>query len=176
MKPETVKPIKSVFESIETVSIVDGSTGEVQTKERRKVVTKSDRAEYLTFTKMFYRDLGRLYSLSKTAAFLFVEMAALMSESSNQVVMTEGVRKEIGERLGVQQQSIYNATRELVRAGLLVKVVNSVYMIDPNIFAVGTDPAVLANREKFAGLKKIVLEVQYDQSGRSMRVSAELES
>jgi hypothetical protein len=173
MKPESVKSSKSVFESVETMSVVDGTTGEVKTTERRKVVTKSDKPDCLTFTKMFYRDLGRLYSLSKTAVFLFVEMAAMMSDASNQVVMTEEIRKEMGQRIGVKPQSIYNATRELTRAGLLARVVNSVYMIDPNIFAVGTDPAVLASREKFKSLKKIVLEVQYDETGRQLKVSAE---
>jgi hypothetical protein len=173
MRPDTVKPAKAVFESVETMSIVDGETGEIKTTERRKVVTKSDKAESLTFTKMFYRDLGRLYSLSRTAVLLFVDMSGMMSDTSNQVVMTEDVRQEIGKRIGVKNQAIYNATRELTRAGLLVRVINGVYMIDPHLFAVGTDPAVLANRERFNSLRKIVMEVQYDKDGRQVKVSVE---
>jgi hypothetical protein len=173
MKSEFVKPTKSVFESVETMSFVDKETGEIQTTERRKTVTKSDKDSSLTFTKMFYKDLGRLFSLSRTSVLLFVEMAGMMSDPSNKVVITANVREEICKKLGVQTQALYNCTRELVKAGLVVRIVNSVYMIDPNIFAVGTDPSVLANRKEFQRLRKIVLELQYDENGRQVKVSAE---
>ena len=170
MKPSIVKPSKSVFSSVETVSIIDKETGEIETTEKKKFVTKSDKQECLTFTKMFYADLGRLYNLSRTAMILFIEMSAIMSDVSNQVVMTGDVRKEIMSRIGIKSQAMYNATRELVKSGLLVRVINSVYMIDPNLFAVGTDAAVLSNRERFKDLRGIIMEVKYDQDGRKVRV------
>jgi hypothetical protein len=46
-------------------------------------------------------------------------------------------------------------------------------MIDPHIFAVGTDPRVLENRRKFNDLRKISMQIEYTEEGRSISVSAE---
>lgn len=175
MRPAVVKPAKSVFSSVETVSIIDKETGEIETTEKRKFVTKADKQSCMTFTKMFYDDLSRLYSLSRTAMNLFVEMSAIMSNTNNQVVVTMDVRQKIMERIGVKPQAMYNATRELVKSGLLLRVVNSVYMIDPNVFAVGTDASVLSNRQRFKDLRGIIMEVKYDDDGRKVKVTLEQE-
>jgi hypothetical protein len=97
----------------------------------------------------------------------------MVRDDQNHVIITPVERKEITERTGLKNQVIYNATRELIGSGLLMRVVNGVYMIDPHIFAVGTDPRVLENRRKFNDLRKIKMQIEYSEEGRSISVSAE---
>lgn len=174
MRDTFSKPSKALFSSVETTYVADSETGEiVATSEKVRQVTRQDAAAQLNFTKMFYRDLARLYGLSKSSLVLFLEMSALIKDDKNQVIMTPIHRAEIIQRTGLSKQTIYNATRELIEAGLLVRVVVGVYMIDPHIFAVGTDPSVLANRKRYSDIQRISMRLDYTESGRSISVSAE---
>jgi hypothetical protein len=174
MRDLVSKPASAIFSSTERTITTDAATGEIlhDAKVIREV-TRKDGASYLTFTKMFYADLGRLYGLSRSAMVLFIELGSMVKDDQNQVIITPLERKEITQRTGLKNQVIYNATRELITSGLLLRVVNGVYMIDPNIFAVGTDPRVLENRRKFNDLRKIRMQIEYTEEGRSISVSAE---
>lgn len=168
------KPAKAVFSSVQTTYTTDAETGEILAQSTAiKEVTRREGVAHLTFTKMFYQDLCRLYGLSRSAMVLFMELGSMIKDDQNHVIITPIERKEITERTGLKNQVIYNATRELISSGLLIRVVNGVYMIDPNIFAVGTDPRVLENRRKFKDLHKISMQIEYSEKGRSISVSAE---
>lgn len=168
------KPSKAVYSSVETTFTADADTGEILTQSTSvKEVTRREGVSHLTFTKMFYQDLCRLYGLSRSAMVLFMELGSMIKDDQNHVIITPIERKDITQRTGLKNQVIYNATRELISSGLLIRVVNGVYMIDPNIFAVGTDPRVLENRRKFKELHKISMQIEYTDKGRSISVSAE---
>jgi hypothetical protein len=174
MRDVMSKPARAVFSSTERTLTTDASTGEIlQQTQVVKEVTRKEGTAHLTFTKMFYADLCRLYGLSRSAMVLFIELGSMVKDDQNHVIITPIERKEITQRTGLKNQVIYNATRELISSGLLLRVVNGVYMIDPHIFAVGTDPRVLENRRKFNDLRKISMQIEYTQEGRSISVSAE---
>jgi hypothetical protein len=174
MKDEFSKRKKTLYKSSEKTYVTDPDTGEILTTEETiKNLIKQEDVPHLTFTKMFYRDMGRLYGLSKSAIVLFLDLASMMKDDKNQVIITPIERDLISKRTGLSKQTIYNSTRELVEVGLIVRVVTSVYMIDPNLFAVGSDPAVLANRNAFERIKTINMLVQYSESGRSVSVFTE---
>lgn len=174
MRDLTSKPSRAVYSSVQTTTTTDGQTGEILTQSKAvREVTRQEGVGHLTFTKMFYQDLCRLYGLSRSAMVLFIELGAMVRDDQNHVIITPIERKQITERTGLKNQVIYNATRELINSGLLLRVVNGVYMIDPNIFAVGTDPRVLENRRKYKDLHKISMQIEYTEQGRSISVSAE---
>ena len=174
MRDTMSKPAKAVYSSVETNIITDSATGEIlRHSQTVKEVTRSQGTSHLVFTKMFYQDLCRLYGLSRSAMVLFMELGSMIKDEQNHVIITPMERKQITDRTGMKNQAIYNATRELINSGLLIRVVNGVYMIDPNIFAVGTDPRVLENRRRFNELRKISMQIEYTEQGRSISVSAE---
>lgn len=174
MRDQLSKPAKAVYSSVETTFLTDVNTGEVITKSQSvKAVTRQEGTPHLTFTKLFYQDLGRLYDLTKSAIVLFMELASMIKDEKNHVILTQVEREEISKRTNLSKQTVYNATRELVESGLIVRIVASVYMIDPNIFAVGTDPHVIENRRKYNELRKISVRVDYTDEGRKISVSAE---
>lgn len=172
MRDQFSKPAKAVYSSVETTYTADSETGEVLMKSHSvKEVTRKEGVQHLTFTKMFYQDLGRLYDLSKSAIILFVELSSMIRDDKNQVILTQIERTKIFDRTKLGKQTIYNATRELIKSGLLVRVVENVYMIDPNIFSVGSDPSVLENRRKYENLRRISVLLQYTEEGRAITVS-----
>lgn len=172
MRDQFSKPAKAVYSSVETTYTADSETGEVLMKSQSvKEVTRKEGVQHLTFTKMFYQDLGRLYDLSKSAMILFVELSSMIKDDKNQVILTQIERTKIFDRTKLGKQTIYNATRELIKSGLLVRVVENVYMIDPNIFSVGSDPSVLENRRKYENLRRISVLLQYTEEGRAITVS-----
>jgi hypothetical protein len=174
MRDETSKPPRAIYSSKTTTQQVDASTGEVLTRtDTEKVLTKKDGTGTLTFTKMFYMDLCKLYGLKKSAMMLFIELGGMIDDDKNNIIITPAEREKISKRTGLNTQVIYNATRELVSSGLLVRIINSVYMIDPGIFAVGSDPKVIENRKKFNDLQKINMQVHYTKDGRKIEVSLE---
>jgi len=174
MRDVMSKQARAVYSSLERTLTTDAEMGEIlRATEVVKEVTRKEGATHLTFTKMFYADLCRLYGLSRSAMVLFIELGSMVRDDQNHVIITPVERKEITERTGLKNQVIYNATRELIGSGLLMRVVNGVYMIDPHIFAVGTDPRVLENRRKFNDLRKIKMQIEYSEEGRSISVSAE---
>ena len=176
MKDKLSKPKKSVYTSIKVLREVDRETGEVlSTTEQELFVEKQDFAGTLTFTKMFFTDLFRIYGLSKGAMVVFIELGGMMRDSDNNIILTAIERKEISDRTGLKTQAIYNATRELVTSGLLKRVVSNVYMVDPNIFAIGNDVKVMSNRKEFARMKAIDMKVRYTTQGREISVSIEKE-
>ena len=174
MKDKRAKPAKAIFTVTNQVSEVDRETGEIITStEQKHVIAKQEFSGVLTFTKMFYTDLFRIYGLSKGAMMVFIELGGMMRDNDNHIVLTAIEREEISSRTGLKKQAIYNATRELVASGLLKRVVSSVYMVDPSIFAVGNDVKVMSNRKEFAKLKAIDMKVRYTEEGRQISVSVE---
>jgi hypothetical protein len=176
MKDKLSRPKKSVYTSTKVLREVDRETGEVlSTTEQEHYVEKQDFAGTLTFTKMFFTDLFRIYGLSKGAMVVFIELGGMMRDSDNNIILTAIERKEISDRTGLKTQAIYNATRELVTSGLLKRVVSNVYMVDPNIFAIGNDVKVMSNRKEFARMKAIDMKVRYTAEGREVSVSIQKE-
>lgn len=174
MRDTFAKPVRTLISKSTKTLTTDVSTGEILMEtESLQEVTKREGTPQLTFTKMFYQDLAKLYGLTRSAMVLFMELAAMIKDDKNHVVITVIERKAITERTGLKPAVIYNATSELVARGLLLRVVNSVYMIDPNLFAVGSDPRVLENRRKFNDLRKISMQIEYTENGRSISVAAE---
>ena len=172
MKSKLSRPKKAVFTTVKEQRELDHETGEIlTTREEHHMVTKQDFAGTLTFTKMFFTDLFRIYGLSKGAMVVFIELGGMMRETDNNIILTAIERKEISERTGLKTQAIYNATRELVTSGLLKRVVTNVYMVDPNIFAIGNDVKVMSNRKEFARMKAIDMNVRYTNEGRTISVS-----
>lgn len=174
MKDKRARPKKNIFTDVKEKTGYDIDTGEVVShSEEKHFVTKEGFSGVLTFTKMFYTDLFRIYGLSKGAMVVFIEIGGMMRETDNNIVLTSIERKEISARTGMSTQSIYNATRELVASGLLKRVVTNVYMVDPNIFAVGNDVKVMSNRREYAQLRAIDMKVRYTDAGREISVSVE---
>lgn len=174
MKDKQARPKKAIFSEIKQKSGYDMATGEVVShQEEKHIVAKESFAGVLTFTKMFYADLFRIYGLSKGAMVVFIEIGGMMRETDNNIVLTAIERKEISVRTGMSTQSIYNATRELVASGMLKRVVTNVYMVDPKIFAVGNDVKVMSNRREYAQLRAIDMKVRYTEAGREISVSVE---
>ena len=137
-----------------------------------KVVDVSHCDESPTGVRMFPENIHKLYDLKKSALTLLLELAGMANGDKN-IIITPSEREKISKRTGLNTQVIYNATRELVSSGLLVRIINSVYMIDPGIFAVGSDPKVIENRKKFNELQKINMQVHYTKDGRKIEVSLE---
>lgn len=174
MKDKQAKPKKAIYSTIKEKTGYDTATGEVFAHiEESHFVAKQSFDGVLTFTKMFYNDLSKIYGLSKGAMVVFIEIGGMMRETDNNIVLTAIERQEISQRTGLSIQAIYNATRELVASGLLKRVVTNVYMVDPNIFAVGNDVKVMTNRREFARLKAIDMRVRYTEEGRVVKVSVE---
>lgn len=172
MKDKLSKPARAVYQSTVTSRQVDANTGEILSEtQEEKHLTKTEGTGHLTFTKLFYTDLFKLYGLSKGAMVVFMELGAMMRDDKNHIIITAIERDVLCARTDLKKQAIYNATRELTASGLLQRVVSNVYMVDPNIFAIGTDPKVLQNRKNFESLKEINMQVKYTQEGRTISVS-----
>lgn len=166
------KPKKSIYTVRETKDTITDD-GEILSTTTVKHVTKSEGAGSLLFTKMFWNDLGRLYSLKRTEIVLFMEMAALMRKDDNMIFLDGLTRESVSQKTGLSKQVIYNCTRSLVAEGLIIRIASGVYMIDPNLFAVGSDAKILSNRDLFNEKKTIRMTIEYTENGRKTTIGAE---
>lgn len=165
---------KDIFKIEEMEIMTDFETGEIKaSKKKIKAVTKQSTNGVLTFTKMFYKDLASIYSLSKSALIVFLEMGGLMEKDTNLVCLASAEKQSIYERTKISPQTLYNATSELVKCGLITRKMPGLYMINPEIFAIGNDAKVLQNRDEFNRLLSLKMEITYTPEGREVKITGQ---
>lgn len=102
------------------------------------------------FAKMFDPSNINLKDLPGTPLKLLMVFSSMMDEK-NEVLLHGFARQDLEKSLGLQQQSIYNATRFLIKKGLVKRVHNMIYMVNPYVFGKNTGPNVESIRERYDG-------------------------
>jgi len=102
--------------------------------------------------KAFPAEFVRLYGLQRSQLVVFLELAAQIDDDSNAVIINEKTKKIIEQKTGISGQSLHNCLGKLCKANVLARMAKSVYMVDPYIFAFGSEQRVLKNRLSFDGL------------------------
>lgn len=139
-----------------------------------RVFTSQKKDGLIFFVKMFSEDLGALYRVSKNSMMVFMEVATQIKVADQNIYLTKVEKERIVERTGISPSSIYNCVSELCKAGLLVRVVPSVYMVNPFLMATGSDLAIIENRRNFKLRLSAVYDVDEDGvcTDRSVQIEA----
>ena len=87
--------------------------------------------------------------------------------ADQQIYMGTIEKREIVERTGIPQASIYNCLSELCKAQLLTRVVNSVFMVNPYLFGTGSDISIIDSRNKWNSHIEVSMMIKYktDENG-----------
>lgn len=152
---------------VTTTKIERDSDGNIiSTQEKSHIISKVTGGE-IYFTKMFRDDLGLLYGVSRNAMMVFMEMASKIKMADQQIYMGTIEKREIVERTGIPQASIYNCLSELCKAQLLTRVVNSVFMVNPYLFGTGSDISIIDSRNKWNSHIEVSMMIKYktDENG-----------
>lgn len=129
---------------------------------KERVLSKAPSDGLIYFVKLFSEDLGALYKVTKNSMMVFMEIASQVKFADQNVYLTKLEKERIVAKTGVAESSMYNCISELCKAGLLVRVVPSVYMVNPFLMATGSDMSIIENRQKFRVQLSAVYDVDED--------------
>jgi hypothetical protein len=150
------------YKTTNTDRLLDDKGNMLSETVRERVLSKAPSDGLIFFVKLFSEDLGALYKVTKNSIVVFMEIASQVKFSDQNVYLTKIEKDKIIARTGIASSSIYNCLAELCKAGLLVRVVPSVYMVNPFLMATGSDMSIIENRKKFRVQLSAVYDVDED--------------
>jgi len=126
--------IKRQQKNITTIeTIVDRNSGEV-ISEAATVRSSSTEPD---FVKMYLHDVGRLCNLKKDTNKTLLALLRKMNYD-NEVVLASTIKKELAEALKIKINTLEHAIGDLVKSGILYRVANNHYEINPLLIAKGS--------------------------------------
>jgi len=152
---------------VTTTKVERDANGDVTSTEEKNYIISKVTSSEIYFTKMFRDDLGLLYGVSRNAMMVFMEMASMIKMANQQIYLGTIEKREMVERTGIPQASIYNCLSELCKAQLLTRVVNSVFMVNPYLFGTGSDISIIDSRNKWNSQIEVSMMIKYktDENG-----------
>lgn len=141
---------------IKTTEVVDSKTGEILEKKYEKVSYEGTE----NFVKMYFDDISRLFQLTASQYKVLFALLPRMTWES-EVVFTSSIRTEIQKSIGLSASTFKNTLQMLQQLGLLLRIENNRYLLNPHIFAKGTPVDV----------KRIQMQVTYDKNGRMIKTT-----
>lgn len=113
----------------------DYTTGEII--ESRKIVKQVATRE--AFILMYVQDIAKLHTLSHAAYRLLVTLATYVEYNTNEFYLNMKRKEEIVNMTGLKFNTISQCLTRLVKKNLLIRVSNSTYQMNPNLFFKGED-------------------------------------
>lgn len=150
--------VKRILRSVES-TVTDLQTGEALTSTVKTLSQHSKEPEYV---KLYLKDIGALHYLTAGALKVFVELGRL-GNYQGEVILSERRKKAIQET--VDLKNIKNHITELVQKGLLKKLGNNDYLLNPELFGRGHWDAVCQRRENFE------VKLSYSKDGRKVETT-----
>jgi len=144
------KEKKVTQESVET--IINQDTGEIVETKSRKQYKVAREPDYI---KMYIDDLSLLNGISNNAILYHV---VTRMNYELEVFLTGRVVKLICEKCNVQKRHFYRCLKQYVEKGILSKIDQTEYTVNPYLFA----------RGKWEDIEKIRLTVEYSANGREL--------
>lgn len=140
--------------TVKQTDYVDSQTGEVVGTELKKISYEQEP----DYVKLYVGDIFRLYGLTATQNGIVYALLRKMNYDS-EVVFTTSIRKEMVEELRISGSTFKNTLGALQDLGLLMRIENNRYKLNPHIFA----------RGQWQDIKKIQLTITYDKNGRMIQ-------
>ncbi len=117
------------------------------------------------FTKLFIKDIGKLYDASGSSTSLLIFMVGKMKRD-NQVITDPKFLNEAALELETSIKTIRNLITELIKRELIERVAANIYMVNPFILAYGDEKSVENKRSLF-------LHIKYGINGRTITTGLE---
>ena len=143
---------KVVFERVESVV----QNGDETTEHSSLKVLRFDREP--DYVKLYINDISKIFSLPDSVQPLIIQLAKSMTYDGF-VYMTKSSRERIGKTLGINEKTIRNRLTVLCNSGILKRVGNAEYEMNPNLFAKGDWPTIYKRRQEFE------LCIRYKENG-----------
>jgi len=133
----------------------DPRTGEII---RDLKITKKKRSDEPNYIKLYIKDLCKLNDIPKTGNDVLNELLAL-TDYRNEIVLNGGVKKRIIDSLKIKKGSLDNNLSKLTKQGILMRVGQGIYILNPNLFGRGS----------WEDIKKLRIEWEYSNEGREIK-------
>ena len=143
---------KVVFERVD--SVVHNSDETVEHSSLK--VLRFDREP--DYVKLYINDISKILNLPDSVQPLIIQLAKSMTYDGF-VYMTKSSRERIGKNLGINEKTIRNRLTFLCSSGILKRVGNAEYEMNPNLFAKGDWPTIYKRRQEFE------LCIRYKENG-----------
>jgi hypothetical protein len=146
-----------IFQEIERH--VDHKTGRITGETTSKIVRHPAEPPYV---KLYIDDLCELVqvptSLKDTLILLLRKL-----DYDGYITLSPRFRKDLYEKLSIQDQTLRNRLVQLVQKGLLVREGTNEYLANPFYFARGDWKSIVEQRQAFQ------MRITYSESGRKIR-------
>ncbi len=146
---------------VSTKIITDSESGEVLETEQS---TTSILPREPDFVKLYVKDIGRMFDLTKSDDKVLFCITKHMT-FSNLVFLVMPVKKMIMAELNMPLNTLNDSIRNLSNSGIMQRQAHGVYLINPNLFAKG----------KWEDIVKIRMAIEYSATGKKI-TSIEVEN
>lgn len=144
------------FTQVIQKQVVNHETGEVKSEEKLNVFRTENEPEYV---KLYLNDIVKLIDLPASSSSVLFWILKRMGYD-NQVVLVQGVKKQIASEIGTSANTVIRRIQELKSKGIIIPTnERSIYVVNPDLFA----------RGKWEDIKKIKLSIQYGKDGRFIK-------
>jgi hypothetical protein len=152
---------KLVKESESVTRVVDMKTGFVETEKTRgtKVFVVDQEPP---FVKLYLDDIVKLKETPKGAADVLYELIGYMpyaNQSTPVIAINNSIKRIIAKKLSCSMGKIDHAITDLVKKGILLRTDVGLYAFNPTLFG----------RGEWKDIKKLRLEITYDENGKTFR-------
>jgi len=145
----TQKNTKKRISKVENT--VDLNTGEII---ENKVTTTyaNNEPEYI---KLYLQDISKILALSTKGEKTLLALVRKMNYD-NEIVLTGKMKETMSDDLSIKKNTLEHGIGELVNSGILAKIGNNHYLVNPNIMG----------RGRWADIQQIIMKVMYNKSGK----------
>ena len=146
---------------VSTKIVTDSRSGEIMETE---LSTTSVLPREPDFVKMYVKDIGKMFDLTKSDDKVLFCITKHMT-FSNLVFLVMPVKKMIMAELKMPLNTLNDSIRNLNDSGIMQRQAHGVYLINPNLFAKG----------KWEDIVKIRMAIEYSATGKKI-TSIEVEN
>lgn len=112
------------------------------------------------YMKVYLDDISFLGQLSKVENLILHEIFKITQYNTNRVILNKFYRDNIGEKLGIKDQTIRNAISKLKKLNFLIREGVGVYVLNPRYFGSGD----------WSSLQGLRLIIEYTDQGKSIKL------
>ena len=121
------------------------------------------------YVKLYLDDVASLHQLPANCSKLLYEFVKLM-DYTGEVIVTKRRREMIAEAIGVSDKSVKNRITKFLEKGIVKRVAQNTYIMNPNMFAKGSWSDINKLRDEFK------LTITYTRNGKRKIEGKELVS
>ena len=107
---------------------------------------------------MYLHDIGRLCNLKKDTNKTLLALLRKMNYD-NEIVLATSIKKELAEALKIKINTLEHAIGDLVRSGILHRLANNYYMVNPHLIAKGS----------WKDIQLLRMNITYSIEGRTIK-------